>query len=546
MAAQSSSSSERTPKEEPKQKEFHIAPMLDVSTQEFCHFMRILTKRAILWTEMVVDDTILHTEHLDHHLPYHSKLSPIVCQIGGRNADSCGRACRVIVESYGGYDEINLNIDCPSSRVSGERKFGAILMHDASAACDVVSAMQRSAKDRRMPISVKCRIGIELDDGEVFDTLDHLIGFIGKLRERGCRKFVIHARKCVIGGLLSPAQNRIVPPLNYPRVYELCRYFPDCEFVLNAGIPGLASARMLCRGKDYESMMEERAGVENGDEDVDAYENVHVGVNANTPTEHDDCSGEWNNQVDSSIGGSNSVKHDTHRPQHGVPCATCNASNGSCVEPPTVAPSNLAGVMIGRACREHPAMFWDVDRYFYGEASNPCRNRREALEEYCLFLESCFPRRCCDGDARKSARIPTPKVEMFTSGGCPICKEFYGDDDDDDYVGSTDISTEERNALFKEQAAKEKLTTAAIGRSLTPIRGLFFGVYGGKCFKTQCDKLAKDRRVRNCGPGYIVRKAMATIPAELLDVPFVKTEDLAEGDVPVHISPSGCHLKRCS
>ena len=138
----------------------------------------------------------------------------------------------------------------------------------------------------------------------------------------------------------------------------------------------------------------------------------------------------------------------------------------------------------------------------------------------------CFPHRCCNGDARKNARIPTPKVEMFTSRGCTVCKEFYGDGDDDG-VGRTDISTEERDALFKEQAAKEKLTTAAIGRSLTPIQGLLFGIHSGKCFKIQCNKLAKDRRVQNCGPGYIVRKAMATIPDKLLDALFVRTEDLA-------------------
>ena len=78
---------------------------------------------------MIVDNIILHTKHLYHHFPYHSKLSPIVCQIGGQNANLCGRACQIIVESYGGgYNEINLNINCPSSRVLGERKFGAILM----------------------------------------------------------------------------------------------------------------------------------------------------------------------------------------------------------------------------------------------------------------------------------------------------------------------------------------------------------------------------------------------------------------------------------
>ena len=488
------------PSPEIKQKEFHIAPMLDVSTQEFCHFFRILSKRAILWTEMVVDSTINHTKHLDHHLPYSPELSPIICQIGGRDATSCGQATKV-VEAYG-YDEINLNIDCPSSRVSGERKFGAVLMHDCEAAYSVVSAMQSNVEN--IPISVKCRIGIELDDGEILDTFDHLTGFIGKLRDCGCRKFIIHARKCVIGGL-TPAQNRIVPPLNYPRVYDLCNYFPDCEFVLNAGIPGLASARLLCHGRD-------KGGTNTENEIFNSTENEISNEELSTRNEDD-------------------------KNRHGVPCGTCHASNGSCITPPTIAPPNLTGCMIGRACREHPAMFWDIDRYFYGEESNPCKNRREALEKYCLYLESCYPRRCCDNDTRKSARIPTPRVEMFTSGGCPICKEFYGDGDD------VDANADAREILFDEQASKGKLTTAAIGRSLTPVRGIFFGIHGGRCFKLQCDKLVKDSRIRNCGPGYILRKAMSATPDELLDQPFVKTEDLTESEVPVHVSPSLCHVK---
>lgn len=207
-----------------RQKEFHIAPMLDVSKPEFLNFVRILTKRAILWTEMIVDETIIHSKDLDMHLlpvgevpvdppdersdersdddaqevqgrqqqqsrlksksqsqpqsqNYQNQqhLKPIICQIGGRNPDYCGRATS-IVESYG-YNEVNLNIDCPSSRVSGKRKFGAILMHDRQTAFDIASAMQ--ANTTHIPISIKTRVGIELDDEDhtVLDTLDHLVGF---------------------------------------------------------------------------------------------------------------------------------------------------------------------------------------------------------------------------------------------------------------------------------------------------------------------------------------------------------------------------------
>lgn len=449
---------------------------------------------------MVVDETINHTSHLGHHLPYSTTLSPIICQLGGRDAESCGKATQVVEKK--GYDEINLNIDCPSSRVSGERKFGAILMHDSEAAYSVVSAMQSNVD--AIPISVKCRVGIETDDGEIFDTLDHLITFIGRLRECGCRKFIIHARKCVIGGL-TPAQNRIVPPLNYPRVYKLCRSFPDCEFVLNGGISGLASARLLCHGSDDE---------------------VHGNGCRST-----------GNENEFELGNSDEKKSDGHS----VPCEKCNATNGSCVAPPRIAPPNLTGCMLGRACREHPSMFWDIDRYFYGEPQNPCHNRREALEKYCLYLESSYPRRCCDTDVRKSARLPTPKVEMFTKHGCFICKEFYGDDCCNEE--SFDIANEEAmEIMFEQQRSKEKITGRAIGRALQPVRGLFFGIYGGKYFKLGCDKLAKDNKIRNCGPGYILRKVMSTMPKALLDEPFIKTECLTESDVPVHVSPSLCHV----
>lgn len=145
------------------EKELHIAPMLHYSTQEFLHFMRILSKRAVLWTEMVVDETIKFTNDLDHHLGQSPKdLRPIICQIGGRNPEWIGEATE-IVEKYG-FNEVNLNIDCPSNRVSGKRQFGAILMKQKERACSVVSAMSSNVKN--VPISVKTRVGIELDDGD--------------------------------------------------------------------------------------------------------------------------------------------------------------------------------------------------------------------------------------------------------------------------------------------------------------------------------------------------------------------------------------------
>jgi len=478
-----------------KQKDLHIAPMLDVSTPEFLNLFRILSKRAVLWTEMVVDETIIHTEHLDHHLAYSPELSPIVCQIGGRDAESCSYATKV-AERYG-YDEVNLNIDCPSSRVSGERKFGAILMKDCIAAYSTVEGMCSSVEN--VPVSVKCRVGIELEDGEILDTFEHLVGFIGKLMEKGCKKFFIHARKCVIGGL-TPAQNRIVPPLNYPRVFDLCNHFPDCEFIINGGISGLAAGKLLCEGSGDPTVMP-----------TSVVNEIML-----------------RKEIDESM---ELTTDNTTKLVHSVPCDICNQTNGGCIAAPIRSPDNLNGCMIGRACMENPAMFADVDRFWYSEETNPCENRREVLEKYCLYLEQIYPRRCCDDDERKTGRLPAPEVKMYTTGGCSICKEFYGEGEQ---IGMNESLN---TARFVQ---KEKIASGAIGRSLKPIRGLFFRLRKGKQFRLECDRLNKDATIRNCGPGYILRKVMHTMPDELLDQPFVKTEDLTEEEVPVHVAPVNC------
>lgn len=464
-------------------KDLHIAPMLDVSKPEFHNLFRILSTRCILWTEMVVDETIMYSDDLDHHLAISSPhLHPIVCQIGGRSVKQCSEATK-IVRQYK-YSEINLNVDCPSSRVSGKRLFGAILMsNDQKETCyDVVTAMKQSSlctveesgEERvdesstgvpNIPISVKTRVGIETEDGMCLDSLEHIVEFIGRLRECGCRKFVIHARKCVIGGL-TPTQNRLVPPLNYPRVYELCRLFPDCEFVINGGIPGLKAAKEIVYGVD------------------------------------ENCS---------------------HR-HHQVPCKTCNARNGSCTAPPTKNQPlpNLKGCMIGRACMENPSMFWDIDRYFYGMEKNPCRNRREVLEKYCVYLEKTYPRRCCDSDERITRRIPAPHIRL-PEGGCEICSKFYG---------SCNPEKIENNL-----EGQEKISSRVIDRSLKPILGILFGRPKSRLFRRQCDVLSRDKRTRNCGPAYIIREAMSSLPQTLIDEDFIKTEDLNDDDVPLHISP---------
>ena len=457
----------------PWNKEFHIAPMLDVSKPEFLNFMRILTKRAILWTEMVVDETLYYSDDCDSHLAHEPNLNPIVCQIGGRTTKYCAKATEMIVSKYN-YDEVNLNIDCPSGRVSGKRKFGAILMHDKETAFAMVNAMKENNSNIRVPISVKTRVGIELDDGSVFDTADHLFEFIGELRNRGCRRFVIHARKCVIGGL-SPAQNRLVPPLNYPRVYELCHRFPDCDFILNGGIPGLKVAREILSRKSISE-----------------------------------------------------IKNNYHN----VPCSICNVANGSCTRYPGETPANLRGVMLGRAAIDSPAMFWDVDRYFYGEPTNSTKNRKEVLLKYCDYLDRIYPRRCCDNDDRITSSMFEPTISRNGEAGCDICRAFCK------HVNGVSLSNDEVRACDRNVENKEsrkiKITSRVIDRSLKPVLNIFFGLRHSKTFRRECEKLSRDKVIRNCGPSYILKLAMSVMPEEILTQPFQKTEDIDDKFLPLH------------
>jgi len=499
-------------------KELHIAPMLDVSTMEFHAFFRILSTKCILWTQMVVDETLYHTEDVDWHLECqnqnkndvksnNSNKRPIVCQLGGRNPDYCAWGAKLI-EAYG-YDEVNLNIDCPSSRVSGKRQFGAILMKYPQTAISVINAIRHNVES--VPVSVKTRVGI--DD---FDSFSHLVQFIKRLRnDAGCKRFYLHARKCILGGLLTPAQNRIVPPLNYPRVYALCDHFPDCEFVLNGGIPGLKAAKILCHGTSYFN---------------------HYDLVENYDTERNFLC-----KITTSGNGCRDSSFFSSPKKHVVPCTICNVSNGSCTAPPMIAPPNLKGCMLGRAAMDNPSMFWDVDRYFYGMESNPCKNRREVLLKYCEYLEKIYPRRCCDDDKTMTIRIPAPIVKMKSAvQGCKICRYYYRCTLDETRTTTATMEEQQEGSGSNDITTipKVKISSKVIDRALKPVLGIFFGQPKSKTFRRICDKLSRDLKVRNCGPGYILRKAIDSIPAELLDADFVKTEDLEKDDVPIHIAPN--------
>ncbi|MGR6980181.1 tRNA dihydrouridine(20/20a) synthase DusA [Testudinibacter sp. P27/CKL/0425] len=205
---------------------FSVAPMLDWTTRHCRYFHRQFSKNALLYTEMITTGAIIHAKY--DHLLYDQGEQPVALQLGGSDAEQL-RLCAEKAQSYG-YNEINLNVGCPSDRVQNGM-FGACLMAKADLVAECVSAMQSAVS---IPVTVKTRIGI--DD---LDSYEFLCDFVQKLQQAGCREFIVHARKAWLSGL-SPKENREIPPLDYQRVYQLKRDFPELLISINGGIKTVA------------------------------------------------------------------------------------------------------------------------------------------------------------------------------------------------------------------------------------------------------------------------------------------------------------------
>lgn len=204
--------------------------MMDWTDRHCRYFHRLLTRRALLYTEMVTAEAIIHGDR-DALLGHSAEEHPLALQLGGSEPDRLAEAA-AIGEDYG-YAEINLNVGCPSDRVQSGR-FGACLMAEPDRVAACVAAM----RDRvAVPVSVKCRIGIDDQDSEA-----DLERFIAAVASAGCRIFIVHARKAWLDGL-SPKQNREIPPLNYDRVYRLKAAHPELTIVINGGIETLEEAQ---------------------------------------------------------------------------------------------------------------------------------------------------------------------------------------------------------------------------------------------------------------------------------------------------------------
>ena len=200
-----------------------VAPMMDWTDRHCRYFHRLLTRRALLYTEMVTTGALLHGD-VPRHLRYNPEEHPLALQLGGSEPAELAQCAR-LGEQWG-YDEINLNCGCPSERVQ-RGAFGACLMAEPALVADCIKAMLDLVG---IPVTVKHRIGIDRTE-----RYDFVRDFVGALHHAGCRTFIVHARNAWLQGL-SPKENREVPPLRYSLVQQLKLDFPDCTIVINGGL----------------------------------------------------------------------------------------------------------------------------------------------------------------------------------------------------------------------------------------------------------------------------------------------------------------------
>ncbi|CAD7937145.1 unnamed protein product [Amoebophrya sp. A120] len=564
-------------------KTLDLAPMLDVTTREFRYFMRLLSRRMVNWTEMHVDQTILHSDNLDYHLDYCRVEEPMVLQLGGNDPDTCAKATEIIAGEKYQYKHVNLNCGCPSDRVSGKGEFGAVLMKKPETVRDVMQAIAEACKEKNLAVdlSVKTRIGVDDCDNSEF-----LEKFITVVRESGVRKFILHARKCILKGL-TPAQNRSIPPLNYARVFEMCDKFPDCEFWLNGGVKTLRQAKELAYGtattvEERETAQKRRKTCQKQNEETSAA----PGEAARNEGKQEQKVERPSTPVAENVSLEMEADTTSARSEETAGQFLSEYPNANC-HPRTHAPANLRGVMLGRAAMENPSIFADADRYYYGDTENPNQTRRQVLDKYCAYLEQLYPPQCVQAQqsTAMAAAAGTPKSTEASSPStapeheqsrqsdgtqetaapvlqetgvvesclrhhqhclCPICRCLYSvpseqrndqtskaiEDATAQAIETLKSSDKEFLALGVKQSRKNrhnnpnvKVSSGCVARCLKPVLGLFCNLPGNKQFRRDLDVFSRDLYVRNCGVAYIIRRCMSRLSNDLLDMPFRRTED---------------------
>ena len=235
---------------------FSVAPMLDWTDRHCRYFLRLFSKHTLLYTEMVTTGAIIFGK--GDYLGFNTEEHPLALQLGGSDPADMAR-CAVLAQERG-YDEVNINVGCPSDRVKNG-SFGACLMAQPDVVANCVKAMQAEVD---IPVTVKCRIGIDdMDEDEDFAR------FIDIVAGAGCDTFIVHARKAWLQGL-SPKENREIPPLNYPRVHRIKETHPELSISINGGVKTLA---------DTKTQLESVDGVMIGRE---VYANPYIMANVDT------------------------------------------------------------------------------------------------------------------------------------------------------------------------------------------------------------------------------------------------------------------------
>ena len=200
-----------------------IAPMMQYTDMHDRYLLRLISKKVFLYTEMVTTGAILYGKCF-HQLEFNKEEHPVAIQLGGSDVDDLVKSAK-IAEDYG-YDEINLNVGCPSDRVQKGR-FGACLMLEPEHVAECLNAMQTNVK---VPVTIKCRLGVDHHEDYEF-----LYNFVSIVQDAGIKHFIIHARNGILKGL-SPRQNRHIPPLKYDYVYQLKKDFSNLNITINGGI----------------------------------------------------------------------------------------------------------------------------------------------------------------------------------------------------------------------------------------------------------------------------------------------------------------------
>ena len=202
---------------------FCVAPMMECTDRHYRFLARLLTKRSMLYTEMITTGALLHGDR-QHHLEINSCEHPVALQLGGSNPSDMARCSEYATEFN--YDEININVGCPSDRVQAG-KFGASLMLEPHTVAKCIREMNRATD---IEITVKTRIGVDEED-----SFESFSKFIDVIAEAGCNTVIVHARKAYLSGL-SPKENRTIPPLRYEYVYKIKQEYPQLNIVLNGGL----------------------------------------------------------------------------------------------------------------------------------------------------------------------------------------------------------------------------------------------------------------------------------------------------------------------